>query len=53
MSKNKQIRIHKIIMLPVVLYGCETLSLTLREEHRLKEFKNRVLKRIYGSKRAS
>jgi hypothetical protein len=35
----------------VVLYGCETWSLTLREEHRLREFKNRVLRRIFGPKR--
>jgi hypothetical protein len=36
---------------PVVLYGCETLSLTLREEHRLRVFENRVLRRIFGPKR--
>jgi hypothetical protein len=36
---------------PVVSYGCETWSLTLREEHRLRVFKNRVLRRIFGSKR--
>jgi hypothetical protein len=36
---------------PVVLYGCETWSLTLREEHRLKVFENRVLRRIFGPKR--
>jgi hypothetical protein len=40
------------IILPVVLYGCETWSLTLKEEHRMREFENRVLKRIiFGSKR--
>jgi hypothetical protein len=39
------------LILPVVLYGCETFSLTLREEHRLRVFKNRVLRRIYGPKR--
>jgi hypothetical protein len=40
-------------MLPVVLYGCETWSLTLREEHRLRVFENRVLVwRIFGPKRA-
>jgi hypothetical protein len=38
-------------MLPVILYGCETWSLTLREEHRLRVFENRVLRRIFGSKR--
>jgi hypothetical protein len=35
----------------VVLYGCETWSLTLREEHRLRVFENRVLRRIFGPKR--
>jgi hypothetical protein len=39
------------IILPVVLYGYETWSLTLREEHRLKVFENRVLRRIFGPKR--
>jgi hypothetical protein len=38
-------------MLPVVLYGCETWSLTLRDEHRLRVSENRVLRRIFGSKR--
>jgi hypothetical protein len=42
---------YKTIILPVVLYGCETWSLTLREEHRLRVFKNRVLRRIFGPKR--
>jgi hypothetical protein len=46
-----KIRIYKIIILPVVLYGCETWSLTLREEHRLRVFENRVLKKIFGPKR--
>jgi hypothetical protein len=41
----------KTIILPVVLYGCETLFLTLREEHRLRVFENRVLRRIFGPKR--
>jgi hypothetical protein len=45
------IRIYKTIILPVVLYGCETWSLTLREEHRLREFENRVLRRIFGPTR--
>jgi hypothetical protein len=49
--KNVKIRIYKAIILPVVLYGCETWSLTLREEHRLRVFENRVLKRIFGPKR--
>jgi hypothetical protein len=42
---------YKIIILPAVLYGCETWSLTLMEEHRLRVSENRVLKRIFGSKR--
>jgi hypothetical protein len=46
-----KIRIYKTIILPVVLYGCETWSLTLREEHRLKVFENRVLIRIFGLRR--
>jgi hypothetical protein len=49
-SKNIKIKIHKTVILPVVLYGCETWSLTLREEHRLRVFENRVL-RIFGPKR--
>jgi hypothetical protein len=51
LSKNLKIRIHKTLILPVVLYGCETWSLTLREEHRLGVFGNRVLRRIFGPKR--
>ena len=43
--------IYRTIILPVVFYGCETWSLTLREEHRLREFENRVLRRIFGPKR--
>jgi hypothetical protein len=49
-SKNLKIKIYKTVILPVVLYGCETWSLTLREEHRLRVFENRVL-RIFGPKR--
>jgi hypothetical protein len=49
--KNLKIRIYKTIILPVMLYGCETWSLTLREEHRLKVFENKVLRRIFGPKR--
>jgi hypothetical protein len=44
-------RIYTTIILPVILYGCETWSLTLREEHRLRVFENKVLKRIFGPKR--
>jgi hypothetical protein len=51
LSKNVKIRIYKIIIVPVVLYGCETWSLTLREEHRLRVFENRVLRRIFGPKK--
>jgi hypothetical protein len=51
LSKNLKIRIYKTIILPVVLYGCETWSLTLREEHRLRVFENKVLRRIFGPKR--
>jgi hypothetical protein len=51
LSKNLKIRIYKTIIMPVVLHGCETWSLTLREEHRLRVFENRVLRRIFGPKR--
>jgi hypothetical protein len=51
LSKTFIIRIYKSILLRVVLYGCETWSLTLREEHRLSVFENRVLKRIFESMR--
>jgi hypothetical protein len=44
-----KIKIYKTIILPGVLYGCETWSLTLREEHRLRVFENKVL-RIFGPK---
>jgi hypothetical protein len=50
-SKNLKIKIYKTVILPVVLYGCETWSLILREEHRLRVFENRVLRRIFGPKR--
>jgi hypothetical protein len=51
LSKNLKIRIYKIIILPVVLYWCKTSSLILREEHRLRVFQYRELKRIFGPKR--
>jgi hypothetical protein len=51
LSRNLKVKIYKTITLPVVLYGCETWSLTLREEHRLKVFENRVLRKIFGPKR--
>jgi hypothetical protein len=46
-----QVKIYKTIILPVVLYGCDTWSLTLREEHRLRVFEYRVLRRLFGPKR--
>jgi phage pi2 protein 07 len=49
--KNLKIKIYKIVILPVVLYGYETWSFTMREEHRLRVFENRVLRRIFGRKR--
>jgi hypothetical protein len=45
--KKCKIRIYNTIILPVVLYGCDTWSLTLREEHRLKRFEDRVVRRIF------
>jgi hypothetical protein len=51
LSRNVKVKIYKTIILPVVLYGCETWSMTLREEHRLRVFENRVLRRIFGPKR--
>jgi hypothetical protein len=47
-SKTLKIKINRTIILPVVLYGCETWSLTLREERRLRVFENRVLRRVFG-----
>jgi hypothetical protein len=52
LSRNVNVKIYKTKILPVVLYGCETLSLTLREEHRLRVFENRVVRRIFGPKRS-
>jgi hypothetical protein len=51
LSRSIKVKIHKTIILPVVLYECGTWSLTLREEHRLRVFKNKVLRRIFGPKR--
>ena len=51
LSKNTKNKIHRTIILPVVLYGCETWSLTLREECKLRVFENRVLRSIFGPKR--
>ena len=51
LSKKLKIKIYRTIILPVVLYGCETWTLTLREERRLRVFENRVLRRVFGPKR--
>jgi len=51
LSRNLKIKVYRTIILPLVLYGCETWSLTLREECRLRVFENRVLRRMFGSKR--
>ena len=50
LSKNTIFKIHRSIILPVVLYGCETWSLTLKEERRLRVFENMVPRRILGPK---
>ena len=51
LSKNIKIKMYRTIILPFVLYECETWSLTLREERRLRVFEKRVLRRIFGPKR--
>ena len=51
LSKKLKIKIYRTKILPVVLYGCETWSLTLREERRLRVYENRVLRRVFGPKR--
>ena len=51
LSKNLKIKIYKTIIFPVVWYGCETWSLTLREERKLRVFENMVLRRIFGPRR--
>jgi hypothetical protein len=51
LSRKLKVKLYKTIILPVVLYGCETWSLTLREEHRLKVFENSMLRRIFGPMR--
>ena len=50
-SKYIKIKIYRTIILPIVLYGCENWSLTLREKHKLRVFKNSVLRVIFGPKR--
>ena len=51
LSKNLKIKIYRTIILSVVLYGCETWSLTLREERKLRVFENMVLRRIFRPRR--
>jgi len=51
LSKNLKIQIYRTIILPVVLYGCEAWSLTLRKERKLRVFENIVLRRIFGPRR--
>jgi hypothetical protein len=51
LSKNLKIKIYRNIILPVVLYECETWSLALREERKLRVFENRVLRKVFGPKR--
>jgi hypothetical protein len=50
LSRYVKVKIYKTIILPVVLYGCQTWYVTLREEHRLRVFENRILRRIFGPK---
>jgi hypothetical protein len=51
LSVNVEVRIYEIVIFPVVLYGCETCFLTVREEHKLRVIENRVLRKIFGPKR--
>ena len=51
LSKKLKTKMYRTIILSVVLYGCETWSLTLREERRLRVFENRMLRRVFGPKR--
>jgi len=51
LSKNLKIKIYRTVILPVVFYGCETWSLTLRDERKLRVFENRVLRKIFGPMR--
>jgi len=51
LSKNTKIKMYRTIILPIVLCGCEVWSLTLREEHKLRMFENRVLRKMFGSKK--
>jgi hypothetical protein len=51
LSRNVKVKTYETIILLIVLYGCEIWFLTLREEHRLRVFENRVLRRLFGPKR--
>jgi hypothetical protein len=51
LSKNVQVRIQRTTILPLVLYRCETWSLTIREEHKLRVFENKVMRKIFRPKR--
>jgi hypothetical protein len=51
LSRNVKVKIYRTTILPFALHGCKTWSLTLREEHRLGTFENKVLRRIFGPKR--
>ena len=51
LSKNLKIKVYKTIILPVVLYGYETWSLTMKEKRRMGVFENRVLRKIFGPNR--
>jgi len=51
LSKNIKFNIYRTVILPFVVYGCETWSLTWREERRRRVFENRVMRRIFGPKR--
>ena len=51
LSNNLKIKIYRTIILPVALYGCETWSLVLMEERKLRVFENMVLRRIFGPRR--
>ena len=51
LSRRVKIKIYRTIVMPFVLYGCETLSLTLKEEYRLRVFENKVLRWVFGPRR--
>jgi len=51
LTRNLKIKIYRTIILPVVLYGCENLSLTLREKRKLRVFESTVLRRIFEPRR--